>query len=220
MKFKLSSLNCLMPVGIYFIYLMVMHKTAGNYFFAKGSLVAILPTIIIFGCYWKQKKSNLVISRKFSLLCSSFMAILLGLLIVYVSDDTESMLIAGCGIYLVAAFAFAFQSAKLIASKIISDNGTVTNQGHNAHEHQYADLLTKNDHSVNGLNPSDGFVGNVIGSESNDNYESITGYQNPIVNPSSGLPMIGGFSGLDIHGNSFGTNFNEPTNSTDSTRGY
>lgn len=220
MKFKLSSLNCLMPVVIYFIYLVVMHETAGNNFFAKGSLVAILPTIIILGCYWKQKKSHLVISGKFSLLCSSFMSILLGLLIVYVSDDTESMLIAGCGIYLVAAFAFAFQSAKLIASRIISDNGTITNQGHNAHKHQHADLSTQNDHLVNGLNPSDSFGGNVIGSESNDNYESINSYQNPIVNPSSGLPMIGGFSGLDIHGNSFGTNFNEPTNSNEPTRGY
>lgn len=40
------------------------------------------------------------------------------------------------------------------------------------------------------------------------------------VNPSSGMPMIGGISGLDIHGNSWGTNFNEPSNTYDPNRGY
>ncbi|HDR2474387.1 hypothetical protein ACKURH_26685 [Enterobacter soli] len=41
-----------------------------------------------------------------------------------------------------------------------------------------------------------------------------------IVNPSSGMPMIGGISGLDIHGNSWGMNFNEPSNTYDPNRGY
>lgn len=42
------------------------------------------------------------------------------------------------------------------------------------------------------------------------------------VNPSSGMPMIGGISGVDIQGNSWGTNFNDPTNhqSYDPTRGF
>lgn len=40
------------------------------------------------------------------------------------------------------------------------------------------------------------------------------------VNPSSGMPMIGGISGIDIHGNSWGTNFNEPSNHYDPNRGY
>jgi hypothetical protein len=41
-----------------------------------------------------------------------------------------------------------------------------------------------------------------------------------IINPSSGMPMVGGVSGLDIHGNSWGTNFNEPSNTYDPNRGY
>lgn len=40
------------------------------------------------------------------------------------------------------------------------------------------------------------------------------------INPSSGMPMVGGISGLDIHGNSWGTNFNEPSNTYDPNRGY
>lgn len=40
------------------------------------------------------------------------------------------------------------------------------------------------------------------------------------INPSSGMPMVGGISGLDIHGNSWGTNFNEPSNTYDPDRGY
>ncbi|WP_446028812.1 hypothetical protein [Lelliottia amnigena] len=40
------------------------------------------------------------------------------------------------------------------------------------------------------------------------------------INPSSGSPMVGGISGHDISGNSWGTNFNEPTNTYDPNRGY
>lgn len=40
------------------------------------------------------------------------------------------------------------------------------------------------------------------------------------INPTSGMPMVGGISGLDIHGNSWGTNFNEPSNTYDPNRGY
>lgn len=40
------------------------------------------------------------------------------------------------------------------------------------------------------------------------------------INPSSGMPMVGGISGMDIHGNSWGTNFNEPSNTYDPNRGY
>jgi hypothetical protein len=43
-----------------------------------------------------------------------------------------------------------------------------------------------------------------------------------LINPSSGLPMTGGMSGLDVAGNSWGTNFNDPTsnNTYDPNRGY
>ncbi|WP_285112603.1 hypothetical protein [Leclercia adecarboxylata] len=40
------------------------------------------------------------------------------------------------------------------------------------------------------------------------------------INPSSGMPMVGGISGMDVHGNSWGTNFNEPSNTYDPNRGY
>lgn len=40
------------------------------------------------------------------------------------------------------------------------------------------------------------------------------------INPSSGMPMVGGISGLDVHGNSWGTSFNEPSNTYDPGRGY
>lgn len=45
-------------------------------------------------------------------------------------------------------------------------------------------------------------------------------HSNQVVNPSSGVPMVGGIGGLDIHGNSFGTNFNEPSSNYDPSRGY
>lgn len=49
----------------------------------------------------------------------------------------------------------------------------------------------------------------------NDNFSSGMS-----INPSSGSPMVGGISGHDISGNSWGTNFNEPTNTYDPNRGY
>jgi hypothetical protein len=39
-----------------------------------------------------------------------------------------------------------------------------------------------------------------------------------IINPTSGMPMVGGISGLDVHGNSWGTNFNEPSSTYDPNR--
>lgn len=44
--------------------------------------------------------------------------------------------------------------------------------------------------------------------------------QGTAINPSSGMPMVGGISGLDMHGNSWGTNFNEPSSTFDPNRGY
>ena len=43
-----------------------------------------------------------------------------------------------------------------------------------------------------------------------------------MINPSTGLPMIGGIAGLDVQGNSWGTSFNEPSGNTsyDPNRGY
>lgn len=52
------------------------------------------------------------------------------------------------------------------------------------------------------------------GSASNDYNTGIA------INPSSGMPMVGGISGMDVHGNSWGTNFNEPSNTYDPNRGY
>lgn len=54
----------------------------------------------------------------------------------------------------------------------------------------------------------------VMGLSNTDFNQSIA------INPSSGMPMVGGISGLDTHGNSWGTNFNEPSNTYDPNRGY
>ncbi|WOZ79957.1 hypothetical protein [Kosakonia sacchari] len=52
--------------------------------------------------------------------------------------------------------------------------------------------------------------------------QSSPSFPDTYINPSSGLPMNGGISGLDIAGNTWGTNFNDPTNhqSYDPNRGY
>lgn len=53
-----------------------------------------------------------------------------------------------------------------------------------------------------------------------DSYSSNDANGGIDINPASGSPMVGGISGLDIHGNSWGTNFNEPSNTYDPNRGY
>ncbi|MGK3194555.1 hypothetical protein [Enterobacter soli] len=65
--------------------------------------------------------------------------------------------------------------------------------------------------------------GEITGFDASSSVQSVSNtfsHSDLIVNPSSGIPMIGGISGLDIHGNSWGTNFNEPSNTYDPNRGY
>ncbi|MBF4180627.1 hypothetical protein [Lelliottia nimipressuralis] len=71
--------------------------------------------------------------------------------------------------------------------------------------------------SVSGFDSHSSVIPVSFGLSSNANHDYNSGI---IVNPSTGMPMIGGMSGLDIHGNSWGTNFNEPSNTYDPNRGY
>lgn len=73
--------------------------------------------------------------------------------------------------------------------------------------------FTLSDHSRNDSNPD------VSNSYSPGDIQSVSLSDN-VLNPSSGSPMIGGMSGLDMNGNSWGTNFNEPNNTYDPNRGY
>jgi len=41
-----------------------------------------------------------------------------------------------------------------------------------------------------------------------------------LINPSTGLPMVGGMSGIDVQGNSWGTNNNDVSNMYDPSRDY
>jgi hypothetical protein len=36
------------------------------------------------------------------------------------------------------------------------------------------------------------------------------GVELPAINPANGLPMVGGQGGMDMHGNSYGSNLNDP----------
>lgn len=65
-----------------------------------------------------------------------------------------------------------------------------------------------------GLDTNSTFLPDYFISNSTDLNQGIA------INPASGMPMVGGISGLDIHGNSWGTNFNEPSNTYDPDRGY
>lgn len=65
-------------------------------------------------------------------------------------------------------------------------------------------------------------LGNNEYQSSGNNHTNYNGADSAgfVINPASGMPTVGGISGLDIHGNSWGTNFNEPSNTYDPNRGY
>lgn len=71
--------------------------------------------------------------------------------------------------------------------------------------------------SISGFDSSSSVIPVGYASSNFEHTDSNTGL---VINPSSGLPMVGGISGVDVHGNSWGTNYNEPSSSYDPNRGY
>ena len=226
---KVSAYCCLIPIGIYAAYSVSLQLLFDVPFMAKSMLLSVIPSAIYMFCIWKLRNSKRGMSLKATLLCNTMLAVLLTFLVAFVGNDTESALIAGIAVHSLIAFIFVGTVLRPITFKDNTllkdeDNGRIyvirNGRAHMLPDNE-AQLLSTSDNKIISFSGShmsfqDGGITNIpLNTSFNDSFSNgIT------VNPASGMPMVGGISGLDIHGNSWGTNFNEPSNTYDPNRGF
>lgn len=231
MNKKVSAYCCFIPIGIYAAYSLSLQLLFDVPFMAKSMLLAIFPSAIYILCFWKLRSFRRRISLKATLLLYTMLAVLLIFLVGFVGNDTESALIAGIAVHTLIAFIFAGVILRPVTYRdntLMRDEDTgrlyVIRNG-NAHtlaDHE-AQHVSMNDMKIISFSGSQMSMQDTnISSFPLNSYSSFNhSFSNGItVNPASGMPMVGGISGLDIHGNSWGTNFNEPSNTYDPVRGY
>lgn len=233
MNRTINNIYCFMPVVIFLGYAGVMSLRFGLSFLYMSLILNSLAFLIYVAIYFSLKRSKLKCSTSLVTYTSLVLLACLGGLVATVGEDRETALICGIAIHSVLAFVFVFVcGAKISKNQYFFDKdsgkyfkvkdgrfheltneqvqsipnlGLIATESYKGH---FASVGMSNDLSSNEIN-AHVYTGSISGT---DNY----------INPSSGLPMQGGMSGLDVAGNSWGTNFNDPTNHQpyDSTRGY
>ena len=226
MNKKISAYCCFIPICIYAVYSLIEQLLYDVPFMAKSMLLSIIPSAIYLICFWKLLNDKRGSSLKINLLSNTLLALLLASLVGFVGYDAESVLIAGVAIYSLIAFAYVGIVLRPVNRHIllkdentgrlyVVNDGVVQRFNDNGTQH----IFTGDIKSVNFSGGDASLQYNSFGIHS-DSFPDATFDHGLVVNPSSGMPMVGGISGLDIHGNSWGTNFNEPSNTYDPNRGY
>ncbi|EDV0839718.1 hypothetical protein OY10_004589 [Salmonella enterica subsp. enterica serovar Havana] len=229
MNKKVSAYCCFIPIGIYSAYSLSLQLLFDVPFMAKSMLLSIFPSAIYMLCFWQLRSTNRRLSLKPILLCCSVLAVSLTFLVGYVGNDTESALIAGIAVHLLIAFIFTGVVLRPVTYRdntLLKDEDTgklyVFRNGrvHTLADHE-ARNVCMNDMKIISFSDSQLSIQSSSISSFSQNSSFNDSFSDGItVNPASGMPMVGGISGLDIHGNSWGTNFNEPSNTYDPDRGY
>ena len=229
MNKRLDAYCCLIPIGIYAAYSLSMQMIFDVPFMAKSMVLSIFPSAIYIICFCKLQSSKRSNSLKVILSVSTLLALFLTFLVGFVGNDIVSALIAGIAVHSLIAFIFAgivLRPVTYRENAVLKDENSgklyIVRDG-KAHvlPENAAYCLSPND--MKGINF---FGGEMSIHESNISFTSTDSSTNDnfgheiVVNPSSGMPMVGGISGLDVHGNSWGTSFNEPSNTYDPGRGY
>ncbi len=229
MSKKVSAYCCFIPIGIYAAYSLSLQLIFDVPFMAKSMLLAVIPSAIYMLCFWKLRSSKRGMSLKANLLLNTMLAVVLTFLVDYVGNDTESALIAGIAVHTLIAFIFAGVELRPFTYKDNTllkdeDNGrlyVIRNGIAHILPDNEAQFLSMSDNKIISFSGSQMDIQDVGITNSPMNTSFNDSFSNGItVNPASGMPMVGGISGLDIHGNSWGTNFNEPSNTYDPNRGY
>lgn len=229
MNKTLNAYCCLVPIGIYAAYSLIMQMIFDVPFMAKSMVLSIFPSAIYIICFWKLQSSSRSNNLKVILLVSSMLALFLTFVVGFVGNDIVSALIAGIAVHSLMAFIFAgivLRPVTYRENTVLKDENSgklyVVRDG-NAHElpDNAAYRLNLNDtKSINLSGCAMSIHENNISFTPTDSSSNDTFSHGIVVNPSSGMPMVGGISGLDVHGNSWGTSFNEPSNTYDPGRGY
>lgn len=230
MNTKTKNYFCWLPTCIYILYIAYMQYVINGDFWLKGALLSFFATLLYVACLIQLKKCREKISKIIGLISSVTLSCSLIFLALYVGKDAETALISGAAVHTIVAFIFATTVAGK-SSVVLQDKDTGAYyriKGGKANRLSDSEVQKFCSASKNSNTPIGEFYSSSIkGFDSNSpvipmTYGSnIPDYNSTIiVNPSTGMPMVGGISGLDIHGNSFGTNFNEPSSTYDPNRGY
>lgn len=230
MNTKTKNYFCWLPTCIYILYIAYMQYVINGGFWLKGALLSFFATLLYLACFIQLKKSREKISKIIVLISSVTLSCSLLFLALYVGKDAETALISGTAVHTIIAFIFAAAVAGK-KSAVLQDKDTGAYyriKSGKAYRLSDSEVVKYCSASKSSNTPIGEFSSSSIkGFDSNSpvipmtNGLNLSDYNSAIiVNPSSGMPMVGGISGLDIHGNSFGTNFNEPSSTYDPNRGY
>lgn len=233
MNTKISAYYCLLPSFLFMLYLTYMQYVINHGFWLKGVLLSTMATLIYVACFAQLKRKNDGVSKRLVMISNSLLACFLLFLGVYVSTDVETALISSVAAHTIMAFVFVvIVVGKQSVIMRDSDTGALYRisrmKAHRLSENEVNKYWAVESNNLNSLkefssNSVTGFNSNsptiVLPYGSND-FNSSDFNHGIHINLSSGSPMVGGISGHDISGNSWGTNFNEPTNTYDPNRGY
>lgn len=235
MKHKLNAWCCFIPIGIFAAHSLAYELMYGMSFFVKSLVLSSLPNIIYILIFFQLRKSNrkvgvLILLPSILILVCSLMSIQ-----ILLGNDIESALISSLAVHIAIVFVFAFvvfgrtgrDDESLLFDKETGSyfklrSGKLFPLSRDEAK-QYGSSALSLSQSYQAL-PSE--IGNSISDGSSSKYsspESVNSFDinsDLTLNPSSGSPMVGGIGGLDINGNSWGTNFNDPNNTYDPNRGY
>lgn len=233
MKTKISAYYCLLPSFLFMLYLTYMQYVIKHGFWLKGLVLSTMAMLIYVACFVQLKRKSDGVSKRLVMTSSSLLACFLLFLGIYVSTDAETALIAGVAVHTMMAFVFA---VILVGKHSVvmrdSDTGALYRiNGMKAHRlsdnevKEYWAVESNNLHSLkefssNSVTGFDSSSPTIVLPYGSNDFNSSDFNHGIHINPSSGSPMVGGISGHDISGNSWGTNFSEPMNTYDPNRGY
>ncbi|WP_189660124.1 hypothetical protein [Enterobacter sp. R4-368] len=233
MKRTVNKIYCFVPMAIYLVYSVILSLRFGSSYISMSLLVSTLAFMIYLVVFFSLKKEMLNCPLSLLTSISLILTLTLAGVIFNVGEDRETALISGAAIHTVLAFCFVFvygykrTKSNLAASKVSGKYFIVKSGERFPITDNEARTMRMRGVVVNDLSHEvHGASDNFIPINSNGHLNNISAgpgsSSDTYINPSSGLPMNGGISGLDIAGNSWGTNFNDPTThqSYDPNRGY
>lgn len=224
-----KSYICLIPIGIYFSFFLIMQIKFGHSLFFKSLVVSIFANCLYALLFFMIKRSGEEAKSEVNIVVRAtlVLAICLVFLVFICNDDSDTILIGGTAIHSILAFiSLMYSTRKMNGGKVIKDSKT--GQLIRVRNGQYTPLTSEDRSGYIAPCENAQTAGSSIVSASGVSCSSPlspsgSGYPSTqtCINPSSGLPRTGGMSGLDVAGNSWGTNFNDPTsnNTYDPNRG-
>lgn len=228
MRKTVNAAYSLIPMLLYLTYMLFMSFRFGLSFFFMALIVSVLASAFYLIGFYSLKKEDADCSVFKLFVISAVLSCALVSIALFV-DDKETALIGGTAAHtvLAAVFLFAYALTKAKRRVIFDETSGKYYQitegrrfeltAQQVKDFKIGAFATTNMHDTH-HSFTDG--SSLSGGSSNTGSATEVGHN--YINPSSGLPMHGGMSGLDVAGNSWGTNFNDPTNHQpyDSTRGY